>query len=147
VARVAQLIALKPDTPGLWPGVFLLVLATSLGCAREDSRYLTAAEVDSKAFPLRNVELDFPRTADGAEYYGALKLNVFISAAGRVERVEVVEATLPASFRDAAVRTFSEVRWEPARKAGARVKSVKAIEVRYDPPLRGMDRPAMQPDR
>jgi TonB family protein len=122
--------------------VFLLVLAA---CGQEDPRYLPASELDAKPFPLKPVDLQMPKAGRGAEYYGKLKLNVFISAAGVVDRVEVAEATVPPAFRDSAAKAFSEARWEPARKAGKRVKTVKVVEVEFEPPPEGKRAP-MTPD-
>ncbi len=49
------------------------------------------------------------------------------------------ESTLPASFRAEAVKAFSEVRWEPGRKWGVKVPSVKTVEVEFAPPARGIE--------
>ena len=111
-----------------------------------DPRYFSAAELDAKPFPLRRVDLDLPAAPEGAAYYGKLKMNVFIRRSGEVDRVEVVTATVPAALRDLAVKTFSNVRWEPGRKLGRSVKSVKVVEVDFTPPIREVGRPPMQPD-
>jgi outer membrane biosynthesis protein TonB len=120
----------------------LLLLAA---CSREDARYLPASELDAKPFPLRPVPLEFPQVTGNAEYYGKLKLHVFINASGGVDKVDVIEAGVPASFRDAAVKAFTEVRWEPARKAGNRVKSLKVVEVDFQKPVEAKSAP-MRPD-
>ena len=72
-------------------------------------------------------------------------MNVYISAEGAVDRVEVVESRVPEAFRDAAVKAFAQSRWEPGVKGGRKVGSVKQIEVAFQPPA-GVDRPAMRPE-
>jgi hypothetical protein len=112
-----------------------------------DPRYYPAADLDAKPFPLRRVDLELPASPEGAAYYGKLKMNLFIGRAGEVDRVEVVTATVPTALRDLAVKTFSEVRWEPGRKLGRSVKSVKVVEVDFTPPIRDVGKPPMQPDQ
>ena len=126
-----------------------IVVAVALGAVlwRESARYFPASELDAKPYPTRRIDLDFPPQKDGIEYYGKLKLKVFIDAQGGVDRVEVVDASVPTRFLDVAVKAFSEARWEPGRRWGRRVKSVKAVEIDYDPPVPGLDRPVTQPDR
>jgi len=48
--------------------------------------------------------------------------------------VEIGESTVPPETREAAIRAFSQARWEPGRKWGIRVKSVKRVEVDLTPP-------------
>jgi TonB family protein len=64
---------------------------------------------------------------------------VYIDEKGSVERVEVLEATVPNAFRDAAVKAFGEARWEPAVRHGRKVKSVKRVEVDFKAPLRELE--------
>jgi TonB family protein len=116
----------------------------SVACS-EDPRYLPAAELDARPYPLAQVDPEYPVTADGAQYYGKLRLNVYIAASGKVDRVEVIESGVPAGFRDAAVRAFAESRWEPGRKASRAVRSLKAVEVSFEPPVR-LVRPPMAPE-
>ena len=93
------------------------------------SRYFPANEVDHVASPLRAVDLSFPENAP--EIYGTLRMNLFINERGLVDRVEVLESTVPPSFRDYAVGVFSATRFDPAQRGGRAVKSVKKIEVRF----------------
>lgn len=110
-----------------------------------DARYYSAGELDAKPYPLAQVDPGYPVTADGAQYYGRIRLNVYITTRGRVDRVEVVEASVPPAFRDAAVSAFSQARWEPGRKDGRRVNSVKVVEVSFEPPVK-MPRAPMSPE-
>jgi len=53
---------------------------------------------------------------------------------------------VPRAFLDAALRAFSASRWEPGRKAAHQVRSVKRIEVSFEPPPMREGRPLMQPE-
>jgi len=114
---------------------------------RVPARYFPANEVDRKAFPLRRIDLDFPETREGVDYFGTLRLDVLINERGGVDRVEVIEATVPPAFRDMAVRAFATARFEPAVKDGRKVKSVKRVEVRFAPPARQLVAASPPPDR
>lgn len=100
--------------------------------------HFTAAELDMKAYPLRGIDLPPPRGRDGVDYYGKLRMDVYIAADGVVEHIDTDRSTVPASFREEAVRAFSDVRWEPGRKWGVKVPSVKVVEVDFEPPARGV---------
>ena len=110
-----------------------------------DPRYYPVAELDLRPYPLRLIDLDFPRVANGVEYYGKLKLNVYIGRDGGVDRVEVVSAAVPERFREAAVQAIGRTRWEPGRSGWRRVKSVKAYEIDFEPPVRGLGRSITAP--
>ena len=107
---------------------------------RTPARYFTAAEVDHVATPLRDVGLSFPGAPEGVEYYGTLRMDLYIDQRGRVDRVEVLESTLPDFLRDRAVRAFASTAFEPATRKGRPVKSVKKVEVRFEAPLRQLNR-------
>lgn len=109
--------------------------------------YFSAQSLDAKPYPMRRIDLDFPPVQRGIEYYGRLRLDVFINAQGGVDRVEVLEARVPPAFLDAAVKAFSMARWEPGRKWWLRVGSVKGVEIDFEPPIRSLDAPLSQPDR
>jgi TonB family protein len=104
------------------------------------SRYFPANELDHVAAPLRAVDLSFPEK--GPEIYGKLRMNVFIDHRGVVDRVEVLESTVPPSFRNYAVDTFTATRFEPAQRGGRAVKSVKKVEVVFAPSREEKLRPA-----
>jgi hypothetical protein len=111
--------------------------------AYESTRYFRASELDMKPYPMRRIDIDFPPSTDGIEYFGKLRLDVYIDSQGGVDRVEVVDSKIPARLRDIAVKAFLQARWEPARKWGFRVKSVKVVEIEVAAPG-GVDR-ALKP--
>lgn len=129
----------------------LALLAAILGSAaagwwwwqRPPDRYFGLKEVDRAAYPNRRIDLEPPKGREGVDYYGTLRMDVFIDHRGNVERVEMLESTVPPSFREKAVKAFTGVDFEPALKAGRKVKSLKRVEIRFLPPIRDLD--ASQP--
>jgi hypothetical protein len=107
------------------------------------ARYFELKEVERAAYPLKRIDLEHPPGREGVDYYGTLRMDVMIDHRGGVDAVEVRQATVPAAFRDAAVKAFGEARYEPAVREGRKVKSVKRVEVRFAAPLRELD--ASQP--
>jgi Gram-negative bacterial TonB protein C-terminal len=120
-------------------GLALVVLAVA------HTHYFAASWLGLKPFPLRRIDLELPQTKNGIEYFGKVRLDVYINADGGVDRVDAAESTVPAKFRDDAVKAFSQARWEPGRIWGIRVKSVKRVEIDFEPPVRGLDRSFTQP--
>jgi hypothetical protein len=113
-------------------GVIALFAIVAFGALA--THYFDSRGLDPHPFPLRAVELPAPKDKNGVEYFGRILLDVYIDADGVVDHVDARESTVPQAMRDEAVRAFSEVRWEPGRKWGIRVKSVKRIEVDLAPP-------------
>ena len=62
-----------------------------------------------------------------------IRLALYISATGAVDKVEVVSVN-PEDFpTDFAVRAFAQARFDPARIADAAVASKKTIELTFQP--------------
>ena len=114
-------------------GAALIALAAAVAAwwVHVPSRYFPASEVDHVAAPLRAVDLSFPE--NGPEIFGKLPLNLFIYHRGVVDRAEVLESTVPPSFRNYAVGVFTATRFDPAQRGGRAVKSVKKIEIVFAP--------------
>jgi hypothetical protein len=123
-----------------------IAAALALFLAYEGTRHFPAGELDRKPYPMRRIDLGFPPGEKGIEYYGKLRMNVYIDSRGRVERVEVLDSRVPARLRDIAVNAFTRMAWEPGRKWGIRVKSVKEVEIDFEPPPGARERPVTQPD-
>jgi TonB family protein len=113
--------------------------AAAAGAAwwRENTRWFTAAEIDAPAQPAGFITPNFPQGPRGTGYLGRLRIDVYIDAAGKVSRVEVVESTLPPVFAERAVEAFAAARFEPARRFGRAVRSVKRLELDIEPPAPG----------
>ncbi len=126
------------------PGSRIALLAAALALAlaaaggfawwRWQNRYYTASEVDRGAFPLKAIDLPYPSMPNGVDYAGTLVMDVFIDKEGRVEAVKLLDATVPAAYRDIALRAFRGARFGPALRQGRPVNSVKRIEVRFVAP-------------
>jgi protein TonB len=97
--------------------------------------YYTAAEVDRGAFPLKAIVLPYPPASNGVERYGKVELEVYIDEQGRVDRVELLDSTVPPAYQEVALREFRDARFGPALRGGRPVKSVKKIEVQFTPPV------------
>jgi len=118
-------------------GVAIALLAAAAGGLawwRWEDRYYTASEVDRAAFPLEPIELPYPPTPNGVAYAGTLVMEVFIDREGRVDAVKLLDATVPATYQDIALRAFRAARFGPALRHGRPVRSVKRIEVQFVPP-------------
>ena len=136
----------KPVRARVAPFIVAAATLSLVFLAYEYTRYFPASELDRKPYPMRRVDLDPPQARNGVEYYGKLRLDLFIDARGAVDRVEVVGAEVPERLRDNAVKAFSQTRWEPGRKWGIRVKSVKRVEIDFEPPPGVRDRGLRPPD-
>ena len=129
-----------------------LAIAASLAAAAFafwfflDPFYHPVAEVDRKPYPMRRIDLEFPPVEKGIEYYGRLRIDVYIGRDGATDRVEVVGANVPAKFTADAVRALEQTSWEPARMGWRRVKCVKRYEIDFEPPVRSLDRTLTGPD-
>ena len=109
-----------------------LVAAAAIGTA--SMHYFDAKGLDPRPYPLHAVELQAPKDKNGVEYYGKLRLDIYIDADGVVDHVDAHESLVPQALRDEALRVFSQARWEPGRLWGIRVKSVKRVEVDLEAP-------------
>ena len=96
-------------------------------------RYLTSKEVDERAVPLEMAPLLYPKTAYINRIRGMVRVRVYISAAGRVDKAEVVEAAPKGHFEEAAIDVVQRTTFTAARKAGRAVPSQKLVEVEFDP--------------
>jgi protein TonB len=97
--------------------------------------YFTASEVDRPAYPLQGIDLPYPKGPGGVDYYGSLKLELYIDAQGDVARVALLDTTVPRAYEEVALRAFRQARFGPALKWGRPVRSRKKIEVGFTPPV------------
>ena len=97
------------------------------------TRYFTSAELDERAIPVETAALVYPEKAYRNRIAGKVRLRIYVSDAGRVERTDVLMASPRGHFEQAAVDAVRATRFHPARKAGRAVPSQKVIEVEFDP--------------
>lgn len=81
--------------------------------------------------PLSDITLAPPEAASPPE--GRAVLELFINAQGTVDRIEIKDASAPASFVEGAKTTFQNSRFAPGIKDNMNVPSRIQIEVRYAP--------------
>lgn len=128
-----------PPVWGLVAGVLLAVAIAAYAWLWTPWRYFPASELARPAAPTRDLRLQFPPGREGVDYYGTLRFDVYIDERGRVDRIDVLESTVPESFRAAALARFRMTPFEPAVRYGRAVKSVKRVEVSFVPPVNGLE--------
>lgn len=95
-------------------------------------RWLRRSELDSTAAPMTGVELVYPETVKSRR--GAqVQVRLFIDERGLVRKVAVERPGPERAFEEAAIRAWRNVRFMPATKNGAAVKSQQVIEVDFQP--------------
>lgn len=97
------------------------------------TKYLTSRELDERATPIEVAPLLYPEKAYANRLAGTVRMRIYISRGGRVERTEIVAASPAGHFEQAAIDAVQRTRFRPARKGGRPVASQKLIEVQFDP--------------
>jgi len=95
--------------------------------------YYRASELDERAIPLNQVDLDYPETALGAGTRGVVTLRLLIDHEGRLREASVVESRPAGIFDSAALEAVMALRFRPAIRNGVAVGSIKIIEVPFEP--------------
>jgi TonB family protein len=96
-------------------------------------RYLSVDEVDIRAEPANDVRLTYPVAAYVRRIPGVVQLNLFINEEGKLDRIDLIDATPKGIFEKDAIDTVSKLHFYPATRYGRPVKSQKTIEVVFDP--------------
>jgi protein TonB len=96
-------------------------------------KWFTAREVDERAEPLTSIALRYPEELRGKLVAGKVRLRLFIDERGVVRKMQVAASDPSGMFDEAAKRAWADVRFRPALKGGAPVKSQKVIELTYVP--------------
>jgi len=92
--------------------------------------YHKATELDLRAVPIAPIEPQPDVVARGTV---KIKLEIYISATGSVDKVEVLSVAPDSYPTDFAVRAFKNGHFDPARIAGTPVASKKTIELTFEP--------------
>ena len=96
-------------------------------------RYLKSSDLDQGPFPIELPPLIYPEKEYVNRIRGAVRMRVYTSENGSVERCEIVSATPPGRFEHAALEAVRATRFRPGMKGGRPVPSQKLIEVGFDP--------------
>lgn len=96
-------------------------------------RYLSIDEVDIRAEPANDAPLSYPVAAYVRRIPGVVRLTLFISETGKLDRVDLIDASPKGVFEKDAIDTVSKLHFHPATRYGRPVKSQKTIEVVFDP--------------
>lgn len=91
--------------------------------------YYAPGELDRRASVIGAPELPLPTEEVPP---GRVRLRLFLSARGEVERIEVEENTLPAAFVDLLRGQYARLRFTPAQRRGQSVPSWMRLEVVYE---------------
>jgi hypothetical protein len=92
--------------------------------------YFEPRQLDQRAVPIASVD---PRPERASRVPVTIRLQLFISAAGTVDKVDVLSVTPEDYPADFAVRAFATARFDAARIAEVPVASVKTIELTFEP--------------
>ncbi|AKS42229.1 energy transducer TonB [Wenzhouxiangella marina] len=93
---------------------------------------MTDDSVDAPPRPVYQAPLDYPRTARAQGVQGYVVLSLLISAAGEIERVQVLEAEPAGIFEESAIQGVQAWRFEPAQYQGRSVKVWARQRIRFD---------------
>jgi len=96
----------------------------------EEPVYFKATELDERAVPMAAIQPQ-PDVATRGEV--RIRLEIYISAAGTVDKVEVISVTPEGTSTDFAVRALKNVRFIPAKIGDEAVASMKTIELNIAP--------------
>ena len=97
------------------------------------NKYFSARELDVRAEQLNEVTLVYPVKAYQQRLAGKVILRLYVSDRGELDRIDLVEASPPGIFEEAALEAARSLRFRPAMLNGHTVRSLKVIEVFFDP--------------
>jgi len=97
-------------------------------------KWYKRSELDVLAEPLRVVTLDYPAAAKSRRT-ARVQVRLFIDERGVVRKTAIEVEGPERAFDEAAVHAWQDVRFSPAIKNGAAVKSQKVIELDFLPDL------------
>lgn len=86
-------------------------------------KFYKARELDVLPKPIGEVPLKYPSTIKDALQSGTVRLEIFIDDNGDVLSLNVIDATLPGVFDQAAIDAFKDQRFEPGMLNDKPVKS------------------------
>lgn len=115
-------------SPGVGPATPSPLPSVPLGV---DTTWYLARQVDVFPKHIGRIEPLYPEEARRRNLEGSLKLMLKIDDLGRVQEAEVVEATPPGVFDEAALTAFRNARFKPAMRDGRPVRYRAYIRVDF----------------
>lgn len=97
-------------------------------------RYYRTGELDVRPGIMTRVEPDYPEPAARRLVAGSVRIELYIDEAGRVERVQTLQADPPGYFEESTQRAFLGARFTPGMKDGRPVKVKIRLEVKFGNP-------------
>lgn len=98
-----------------------------------NDRYFNASELDQRAEAIEISDLIYPEDAYLRRIAGSVTLRLFINEIGEIDGVDVVSAEPAEIFNQAAIDAILATRFKPARLLSQAVKSIKTVEINFDP--------------
>jgi protein TonB len=96
-------------------------------------KYYTARELDVRAEQVNEVDLVYPKAAYEKRTKGKVVLRLYINEHGGIDNVNVLESKPPGIFEEAALTATLALQFKPAIKSRRNVKSIKTIEIVFNP--------------
>ncbi|QKK02645.1 MAG: energy transducer TonB [Pseudomonadota bacterium] len=93
---------------------------------------MTDDSVDQPPRPTRQTPLPYPSSARKQGVEGYVVLSLLISAAGEIEKVQVLEASPAGLFEQTAIEGVQNWQFEPARYQGRNVRVWARQRIRFD---------------
>ncbi|MDZ7789885.1 MAG: energy transducer TonB [Xanthomonadales bacterium] len=93
---------------------------------------MTDDSVDQPPRATRQTPLEFPSLARKQGVEGYVVLSLLISAAGEIEKVQVLESSPAGLFEESAVQGIRDWRFEPAQYQGRNVRVWAKQRIRFD---------------
>ena len=95
--------------------------------------WFAAEELSVRAEPLTDVQIHYPPVLEGSGMAGWTRVLLHIDERGLVRKAHIEASSPDASFGEAALSAWKEVRFSPALKDGMAVKSRKVLEISFLP--------------
>jgi TonB family protein len=95
--------------------------------------WFAAEELSVRAEPLTDVQIHYPSALEGSGMAGSARVLLHIDERGLVRKAQIEASSPHASFGEAALSAWKEVRFSPALKDGTAVKSRKVLEISFLP--------------
>ena len=93
--------------------------------------FFKSSELDEQPYPLQPIEPVFPYEARVNEREGWVRLLLLIDHTGQLRHIEVLDASSPGAFDEAAIMAFRATPFAPGRRAGEAVNSRMIVKVEF----------------